>query len=89
MAIVIVLALTVPLALVLVGVLGILPAIAAEIAILFVAAWAFDRRRRLGARDPYLDANRPDIGAGTIGDTVVVTSVSAVRPGSGGPEDLD
>ena len=35
-------------------------ALIGEIAIVFVAAWHFDRGRRLGARDPYLDANRAD-----------------------------
>ena len=33
------------------------------VAIVLVAAWQFDRNRRPGARDPYLDANRPDFPA--------------------------
>jgi hypothetical protein len=32
----------------------------ADIAILLVAAWGLDRGRAVGARDPFLDANRPD-----------------------------
>lgn len=35
--------------------------VVAEIAILFAAAWWFDRGRALGARDPFLDENRPDL----------------------------
>jgi len=42
------------------GVVGGFVALIGEIAIVFVAAWLFDRGRRLGARDPYLDANRAD-----------------------------
>ena len=44
--------------------LGVIPAplvVVVEIAILFAAAWWFDRGRALGARDPFLDANRPDL----------------------------
>ena len=32
----------------------------ADIAILLVAAWGIDRGRSVGARDPFLDTNRPD-----------------------------
>ena len=42
------------------GVIGGFVALIGELAVVFVAAWLFDRERRLGARDPYLDANRSD-----------------------------
>ena len=32
----------------------------ADVAILLIAAWRFDRGRKVGARTPYLDENRPD-----------------------------
>lgn len=32
----------------------------ADVAILLVAAWGIDHDRSIGARDPFLDANRPD-----------------------------
>jgi hypothetical protein len=43
--------------------LGLIPlplVVVAEIGILFAAGWWFDRGRALGARDPFLDENRPD-----------------------------
>jgi hypothetical protein len=43
-----------------IGVIGGFVALIGEIAIVLGAAWLFDRGRRLGARDPYLDANRAD-----------------------------
>jgi hypothetical protein len=46
-----------------VGVIGGFVALIGEIAIVLAAAWLFDRGRRIGARDPYLDANRADVPA--------------------------
>lgn len=60
MALLILDALVVPLWL---GYSGILPwgiVVIAEFAILFAAAMGIDRNRRLGARDPLLDANRAE-----------------------------
>jgi hypothetical protein len=52
----------------------------AEIVILFVAAWGIDRRRKLGARSPVLDANRADIGASTPdGINIIHTPQAAER----------
>jgi hypothetical protein len=34
--------------------------VVAEIGVLLAAAWWFDRGRAIGARDPFLDENRPD-----------------------------
>jgi hypothetical protein len=53
-------ALLVPPALAYFGVIGGLVALVAEFVIVFVAAWGIDRGRRLGARDPFLDAAHPD-----------------------------
>jgi hypothetical protein len=45
------------------GVIPLLLVVVAEVAILLAAAWWFDRGRALGARDPFLDENRPDLAA--------------------------
>jgi hypothetical protein len=60
MAVLILGALLVPPALAYFGVIGGLGAFVADIAILLLAAWNVDRGRRLGARDPFLDASHPD-----------------------------
>ena len=60
MALLILAALVVAPALAFLGVIPLALVVVAEIAILFAAAWWFDRGRALGARDPFLDANRPD-----------------------------
>jgi hypothetical protein len=61
MALVIIGALLIPPVLAYVGVISLFVMFLAEIGILFVAAWGIDRNRAVGARDPFLDANRPDI----------------------------
>lgn len=63
MAVLIVLALLVPPVLWYLDVLSIPLAIAADVGILLIAGWGIDRNRRPGARDPYLDGNRPDFAA--------------------------
>ncbi len=68
MALLILAALFVPLVL---GYLGWLPwgiVVIAEFAILFLAALGVDRNRRLGARDPYLDANRAEFPVSMVGE---------------------
>jgi hypothetical protein len=50
----------------------------AEFAILFLAAMGIDRNRRLGARDPYLDANRAEFPVGMT-DTEHEVPVEAVQ----------
>lgn len=60
MALGILLALLVPPVLAYAGFIGGFVVVIAEIGILLVVAWLFDRGRRVGARDPFLDANRPD-----------------------------
>jgi hypothetical protein len=60
------------------GVIGGFVALIGEIAILFVAAWLFDRGRRLGARDPYLDANRADFPA-NAGSSIRQVPTEAVQ----------
>lgn len=66
-AVVIVVAMFVPLVLLFMDVVSIPVAIVAAIGILLLAGWGIDRNRRLGARDPFLDANRPDL-ASPMGD---------------------
>jgi hypothetical protein len=53
-------ALAFPLALGYLGIIGWQLILAAEIGILLVVGWRFDRGRTLGARDPFVDANRAD-----------------------------
>jgi hypothetical protein len=60
MALLILVALLIPPALAFLGVIALPVVVVADIGILFAAAWWFDRGRALGARDPFLDANRPD-----------------------------
>ena len=60
MALLIIGALLIPPALAYLGVISLFVMFLAEIGILFVAAWGIDRNRAVGARDPFLDANRPD-----------------------------
>lgn len=60
MALLIVAALLVAPALSYLGLVGWPVVIAAEIGILLVAGWWFDRGRALGARDPVGDANHSD-----------------------------
>ena len=59
-ALLILVALLVPPLLAWAGVISLIAMFAADIGILVVAAWAFDRGRAVGARDPFLDENRPD-----------------------------
>ena len=73
MAVLILVALLVPAALVYVGVLGWAAGVVATFAVLFLAAWNFDRGRRLGARDPIWDANRPDMAAPLDSDRQIPT----------------
>lgn len=63
MALLILVALFVAPALAFLGVIPLALVVVAEIAILFAAAWWFDHGRALGARDPFLDENRPDFAA--------------------------
>ena len=66
------------------GVIGGFAALIGVIAIVFVAAWSFDRGRRLGARDPYLDANRGDFPA-NAGSSIRQVPPEAVQgPGDRG-----
>jgi len=60
MAFVILAALLVPPALAYIGFISLTVMFIADVGILLVAAWRFDRGRALGARDPFLDANRAD-----------------------------
>jgi hypothetical protein len=59
----------------------------AEAVILAAAAWAFDRGRRLGAPDPFPDANRADVagqnsgGAPVVAQPKEVVETPADRPG--------
>ena len=59
-ALLLLVALLVPPLLAYLGVIGLIAMFAADVAILLVAAWAFDRLRGVGSRDPFLDVNRPD-----------------------------
>jgi hypothetical protein len=43
------------------GVLGWTAVLVAEVIIILVAAWNFDRGRRLGAPDPFGDPRHPDL----------------------------
>jgi hypothetical protein len=61
MALVIIGALLIPPVLAYVGIISLFVMFVAEIGIMLAAAWGIDRHRAVGARDPYLDANRPDI----------------------------
>ena len=67
MALLILIGLLIPPILGYVGVIGWQIALLAELAILFAAAWNFDRRRRPGAPGPRWDAAAPDF-ASPIGD---------------------
>ena len=60
MALLIIGALLIPPLLAYAGVISLFVMFVADMAILLLAAWRFDRGRALGARDPFLDANRPD-----------------------------
>jgi hypothetical protein len=78
MALLILTALFVPLVL---GSLGWLPwgiVVIAEFAILFLAAMGIDRNRSLGARDPFLDANRAEFPI-SMTDTEPQVPVEAVQ----------
>lgn len=86
MALLILAALLVPPALAFLGVIPAPLVVVAEIAILFAAAWWFDRGRAVDARDPSLDANRPDL-ASPIATMVPPPSREAIelpkdRPGA-------
>jgi hypothetical protein len=59
----IVLAIVAVAALAYLGVIGGYVALLGVVAIILIAAWQFDRGRRLGARDPFVDANRADFPA--------------------------
>ena len=60
MALLILVVLLVPPLLAYLGVIGLGVMFVADVAILLTAAWLFDRGRKVGARAPYLDENRPD-----------------------------
>jgi hypothetical protein len=60
MALLIFVALLIPPALAFLRLIPLPLVVVADIAILFAAAWWFDRGRAIDARDPFLDANRPD-----------------------------
>jgi hypothetical protein len=63
MALLILVALLVPPALAYLHVIALPVMFVADVAIIFAAAWWFDRGRAIDARDPFLDANRPDFPA--------------------------
>ena len=79
MAILIVVALLIPAALALAGWLSWIAVAIVDILILFVAAWGIDRRRRPGARDPYLDANRSDFPTTGPGAAIVPPPAEAFQ----------
>ena len=63
MTFLILVALAIPLALGFLGVIGWQLILAAEIGILLFVGWRFDRGRKVGARDPFVDGNRADFSA--------------------------
>ena len=73
MALVIIGALLIPPLLAYVGIISLFVMFVAEMGVLLVAAWGIDRHRAVGARDPFLDANRPDI-------PMSVTNINPPRP---------
>jgi hypothetical protein len=87
MTLLILVALAVPLALGYVGIIGWQLILAAEIGILLFVGWRFDRGRKVGARDPFVDENRPDFAA-PFTATVPPLPTEAIedphgRPGAG------
>jgi hypothetical protein len=62
------------------GVIGGYVAFLGVVAIVLVAAWLFDRGRRLGARAPYLDANRGDYPANAGSSIRPVPSEAVTGP---------
>jgi hypothetical protein len=60
MALLILAALLVPPVIAYFGLLPLPVVVLAEIGVLLAAGWWFDRGRAIGARDPFLDGNRPD-----------------------------
>ncbi len=73
MALLILAALLVPFVLLYIGVIGWLPALVAELVILFGAAWNFDRGRRPDAPGPVWDAAHPDFAAPMDGHREIPT----------------
>jgi hypothetical protein len=70
----------VPLAL---GYLGVLPGMVvliAEVAILLIVAWRFDRGRGPGARAPFLDQNRSDLASPMADHTMYAPKEAIERP---------
>jgi hypothetical protein len=63
MTLLILVALAIPLVLGYLGIIGWQLIVAAEIGILLVVGWRFDRGRKVGARDPFADRNRADFAA--------------------------
>jgi hypothetical protein len=60
MALLILAALFVPPALAFLGLVPLPVLVLAEIGVLLAAGWWFDHGRSIGARDPFLDGNRPE-----------------------------
>ena len=80
MVLLILAALSVPPAL---GYLGVLPGMVvliAEVAILLIVAWRFDRGRGPGARAPFLDQNRPDLTSPMADHTMYAPKEAIERP---------
>jgi len=63
MTLLIVVALAIPFVLGYFGIIGWQLILAAEIGILLFVGWRFGRCRKIGARDPFVDENRPDFAA--------------------------
>ncbi len=82
MALLILVALLVPPLLAYLGIIGLGVMFIADVVILLVFAWRFDRGRAVGARDPFLDANRPDFSS-SFTNEVPPLPTEAIEP----PED--
>jgi len=80
MALVIIGALLIPPALAYVGAISLFVMFLAELGVLFVAAWGIDRHRAVGARDPFLDANRPDTSSSFTNEVPPITTLAVERP---------
>ena len=80
MALLIVGALLIPPALAYVGAISLFVMFLADIGILLVAAWGIDRHRAVGARDPFLDANRPDQATSFANEVPPIPAEAFERP---------
>ena len=80
MALLIIGALLIPPALAYLGVISLVVMFLAEIGILLVAAWGIDRNRAVGARDPFLDANRPDFPTSFTNEVPPLPTEAIERP---------